>query len=80
MLYSRKISGVEQVHAILGGFHLTGPFFEPIIEQTVSALVEVAPKVIVPMHCTGWKALKRFSEAFPEAFILNSAGSKFVLS
>ncbi len=44
VLYSRKIAGMEQVYAILGGFHLTGSFFEPIIEETVSALVEVAPQ------------------------------------
>lgn len=80
VLYSRKITGIEPVYAILGGFHLTGPFFEPIIEDTVSALAEMGPKVLVPMHCTGWKAMNRFAEAFPEAFILNSVGSKFVFS
>jgi 7,8-dihydropterin-6-yl-methyl-4-(beta-D-ribofuranosyl)aminobenzene 5'-phosphate synthase len=80
VLYSRKITGIETVYAILGGFHLTGPFFEPIIEDTVAAVKEMGPKVLVPMHCTGWKAMNRFSEAFPDAFILNSVGSKFVLS
>jgi len=80
VLYSRKITGIETVYAILGGFHLTGPFFEPIIEDTVAALMEIGPKVLVPMHCTGWKAMNRFYEAFPDVFILNSVGSKFVLS
>jgi len=80
VLYARKITGIESVYAILGGFHLTGPFFEPIIEDTAAAVKEMDPKVLVPMHCTGWKAMNRFSEAFPDAFILNSVGSKFVLS
>ncbi|MHB8092646.1 MAG: MBL fold metallo-hydrolase [Syntrophales bacterium] len=80
VLHSRKIAGIEQVYAILGGFHLTGPFFEPIIEDTVSALLKIGPKFIVPMHCTGWKAMHRFSEAFPDAFVLNSVGSKFMFS
>jgi 7,8-dihydropterin-6-yl-methyl-4-(beta-D-ribofuranosyl)aminobenzene 5'-phosphate synthase len=80
LLYSRKITGIEPVYAILGGFHLTGPFFEPIIGDTITALMEIGPKVIVPMHCTGWKAINRFSESFREAFVLNSVGSKFVLS
>jgi 7,8-dihydropterin-6-yl-methyl-4-(beta-D-ribofuranosyl)aminobenzene 5'-phosphate synthase len=79
-LYSRKITGLETVYGILGGFHLTGPFFEPVIEDTVAALAEMGPEVLVPMHCTGWKAMHRFYEAFPEAFILNSVGSTFVLS
>jgi 7,8-dihydropterin-6-yl-methyl-4-(beta-D-ribofuranosyl)aminobenzene 5'-phosphate synthase len=80
VLYSRKITGIEPVYAILGGFHLTGPLFEPIIEDTITALMEIGPKVLVPMHCTGWKAINRFSESFPNAFVLNSVGSKFVLS
>ena len=80
VLYARKITGIESVYAIIGGFHLTGPFFEPIIEDTVAAVKEMDPKVLVPMHCTGWKAMNRFSEAFPDAFILNSVGSRFVLS
>jgi 7,8-dihydropterin-6-yl-methyl-4-(beta-D-ribofuranosyl)aminobenzene 5'-phosphate synthase len=80
VLYSRKITGIEPVYAILGGFHLTGPLFEPIIGVTIAALRELCPKVIVPMHCTGWKAINLFSEAFPAAFILNSVGSRFKLS
>lgn len=78
--YARKITGIEKVYAVLGGFHLTGPAYEPIIGDTIAALKEMAPGVIVPMHCTGWNAIKHFSEAFPESFLLNSVGSKFVLS
>jgi 7,8-dihydropterin-6-yl-methyl-4-(beta-D-ribofuranosyl)aminobenzene 5'-phosphate synthase len=80
VLYSRKITGIKPVYAILGGFHLSGPLFEPIIGQTITSLKEIGPKVLVPMHCTGWKAINLFSESFPDAFILNSVGSKFVLS
>ncbi len=79
VLYGRKLTGVEQVHTVIGGFHLSGPVFEPIIEETIEAFREMDLKVIVPMHCTGWKAIGRFSEAFPSAFILNSVGSRFSL-
>jgi 7,8-dihydropterin-6-yl-methyl-4-(beta-D-ribofuranosyl)aminobenzene 5'-phosphate synthase len=71
---------VERLHAVLGGFHLSGPQFEPIIEETMQSLREMKPKVFVPMHCTGWKAVHRCEEAFPEAFVLNSVGSKFTLA
>lgn len=80
VLHSRKITGVEPVHAILGGFHLTGPLFEPIIGDTIAAIREMDPEVLVPMHCTGWNAIRRFSDAFPASFLLNSVGSTFVLS
>jgi 7,8-dihydropterin-6-yl-methyl-4-(beta-D-ribofuranosyl)aminobenzene 5'-phosphate synthase len=80
VLHAKKITGVNKVYAVIGGFHLSGPTFEPIIEQTVKALKEMNLKMIVPMHCTGWKAIQRFSEAFPDSFVLNSVGTTFSLS
>lgn len=79
-LYAREIAGTETIRAVLGGFHLSGPFFEQIIEDTIKELKQMKPAVVVPMHCTGWKAIQRFSEEFPDAFVLNSVGSKITLS
>jgi 7,8-dihydropterin-6-yl-methyl-4-(beta-D-ribofuranosyl)aminobenzene 5'-phosphate synthase len=79
ILYARKITGVNEVYAVLGGFHLSGPIFEPIIENTIVELKDMNPQVVVPMHCTGWQAIKRFSEEFPSSFILNSVGTKIRL-
>lgn len=79
ILYARKLTGTEKVHALFGGFHLSGPVFGLITEDTVSELKGIAPKILVPMHCTGWEAIHRFSEEFPAAFILNSVGSKYTL-
>jgi len=75
VLYSMKLSGLDKVYAVMGGFHLTGPVYAPIVPDTVSALKEMAPEVIVPMHCTGWSSIHKFAEAFPSSFILNSVGS-----
>jgi 7,8-dihydropterin-6-yl-methyl-4-(beta-D-ribofuranosyl)aminobenzene 5'-phosphate synthase len=80
LLYARKLTGVEAVHAAMGGFHLSGPLFEPIIDETIEAMRDIGPQVIVPMHCTGWKAIGQFRGAFPAAFELNSVGSKVTLS
>jgi 7,8-dihydropterin-6-yl-methyl-4-(beta-D-ribofuranosyl)aminobenzene 5'-phosphate synthase len=80
VLYGRKVTGVKTVHAVLGGFHLSGSQFEPIIEETLEALKAMAPKLLVPMHCTGRKAAHRFEETFPDAFVLNSVGSTITLS
>ena len=78
--YGKKITGAQRVHAVLGGFHLAGPLFEPVLEDTIDALKAEAPDVVVPMHCTGWKAIQRFSLAFPSAFVLNSVGSTYTFS
>ncbi|MGD8229074.1 MAG: MBL fold metallo-hydrolase [Desulfobacteraceae bacterium] len=80
ILHAQKLTGLRKVHAVLGGLHLTGPAFEPIIEKTISELKNVAPEVIIPMHCTGWKATQRLYQEFPSAFVLNSVGSKITLS
>ena len=41
--HAMRLTGVDRLHGLLGGFHLTGPGFEPIIEPTVEALVELSP-------------------------------------
>ncbi len=80
VLQARRLTGLESVHTVIGGFHLSGPVFEPIIEETIKAFKDMDPRVLAPMHCTGWKAIQRFSEEFPQAFELNSVGSRFSLS
>ncbi len=76
MLYARKITGINTIHGVLGGFHLQGPAFEPIVERTIAEFKAIKPEVTVPMHCTGWAAIKRFSEEFPSSFVLNSVGTR----
>jgi len=71
-------TGVEQVYALLGGFHLSGAHFEPIIPQTVEALQRINPVVVVPAHCTGWRATHRIAQMMPDAFTPNSVGTTFV--
>jgi 7,8-dihydropterin-6-yl-methyl-4-(beta-D-ribofuranosyl)aminobenzene 5'-phosphate synthase len=76
---AQSITGVQAIYGVIGGFHLTGPLFEPIIEQTVAALKELAPNCLDPGHCTGWKAVHRIAAEIPDAFIATSVGTTFVL-
>jgi len=78
--HALRLTGVDHLHALLGGFHLTGPGFEPIIEPTVAHLTDLAPEVIVPAHCTGWRAQHRLAAALPDAFVPNAVGTSFVLA
>jgi 7,8-dihydropterin-6-yl-methyl-4-(beta-D-ribofuranosyl)aminobenzene 5'-phosphate synthase len=77
--HARNVTGIEKVYALIGGFHLSGPLFEAIIPQTVEELKAAAPQVVVPGHCTGWKAIHEIARAMPGAFIQNSAGTQYVL-
>jgi 7,8-dihydropterin-6-yl-methyl-4-(beta-D-ribofuranosyl)aminobenzene 5'-phosphate synthase len=80
LMFAQKITGEQKIHAVLGGFHLSGPFFEKFHDPTIDALKKIDPDVLMPMHCTGWKAIQRFQKEFPESFVLNSVGSKMMLS
>jgi len=75
--YAKKITGVDRVHAVLGGFHLTGPAFAPVIPPTVDAMKQINPDYVVPMHCTGWDAINRFMTGMPGRCILNTVGTTY---
>lgn len=78
--YAKAVTGVEKVHAIMGGFHLSGPFFEPIVGRTTEELQKLAPDYIIPTHCTGRKAIMHMENAMPGQFILNMSGTKLTFA
>jgi 7,8-dihydropterin-6-yl-methyl-4-(beta-D-ribofuranosyl)aminobenzene 5'-phosphate synthase len=73
--YAQKLTGEPSIAAIIGGFHLSGPMFEPIIGPTVEALGTLAPRLLMPAHCTGWKAVNQIAARFPQAFVPCSVGT-----
>jgi 7,8-dihydropterin-6-yl-methyl-4-(beta-D-ribofuranosyl)aminobenzene 5'-phosphate synthase len=75
--YVTKLTACDRLHAVLGGFHLGGSRFEPLIGPTCDALAELAPDFLVPAHCTGWKATHALAARFPEAFLQSSVGTRF---
>ena len=60
---------------LIGGFHLTGGIFEPIIEPTVKALSAAGVARLLPAHCTGWKAVHLLARAMPAAFVQPAVGT-----
>ncbi len=77
--HAQGLTGIQKVYAVIGGFHLTGALFEPIIPPTVAALKELNPALIVPAHCTGWKAVHALARELPQAFVPNSVGTRLIL-
>jgi 7,8-dihydropterin-6-yl-methyl-4-(beta-D-ribofuranosyl)aminobenzene 5'-phosphate synthase len=78
--YVRKLTGEQRIHAVIGGFHLSGPMFEPIIDPTCEAIGEFEPDWLVPTHCTGWRATHLLASRFPGAFLQNCVGTRFEFS
>jgi 7,8-dihydropterin-6-yl-methyl-4-(beta-D-ribofuranosyl)aminobenzene 5'-phosphate synthase len=77
--YAQELTGIDAIYALLGGLHLTGAIFEAIIPRTVEELKAIAPRLIMPGHCTGWKATHRFARELPEAFVQPSVGTRLVI-
>ncbi len=77
--YALRLTGVQRLHAVIGGFHLSGPLFEPLVPAVISAFSQLGPDFIVPTHCTGWRAIHRLAAAFPDAVIPSCVGTQLEL-
>ena len=72
---ARRLTGVDKLHAFIGGCHLTGAIMEPVIPRTMDEMGALSFDYIVPGHCTGWKATHDLARRFPNAFIQSSVGT-----
>jgi len=74
--HARRLTGVDPIYGLVGGMHLTGGVMELLIPRTLAELAAIAPSVIVPGHCTGWKATHELSRQMPGAYIQSSVGTR----
>lgn len=74
---AKRLTGVDRIAGFIGGFHLTGAIFEPIIPRTISEFAKLGVQRIVPAHCTGWRATHELARTFPQAFVQPSVGTVF---
>jgi 7,8-dihydropterin-6-yl-methyl-4-(beta-D-ribofuranosyl)aminobenzene 5'-phosphate synthase len=77
--YAQELTGIKTIYALLGGLHLSGRLFEARIPPTVEALRAMAPRLIIPGHCTGWEATHLLARELPEAFVQSSVGTCIVI-
>lgn len=78
IMHAQEVFGIDTVYAVLGGFHLARAN-EQEIEQTVEFIKSLKPALVVPSHCTGFKAIRRFAQAMPDEFIEGVVGATYLL-
>jgi 7,8-dihydropterin-6-yl-methyl-4-(beta-D-ribofuranosyl)aminobenzene 5'-phosphate synthase len=78
--YAQQFTGTTKVYAVLGGLHLAGKEFEKRIEPTVNELKRINPQLVIPSHCTGWRAMTTMAEKLTDAFVWNSVGNLYKLN
>jgi 7,8-dihydropterin-6-yl-methyl-4-(beta-D-ribofuranosyl)aminobenzene 5'-phosphate synthase len=72
---AQRLTGERRIAGFIGGCHLTGGLFEPIIEATVEAFSAANVGRVLPAHCSGWKAVHLMARAMPEAFVQPAVGT-----
>ncbi len=75
--YVTRLTGVDRVIALIGGFHLGGRAMTRQIGPTVEALAGFDPRYVVPAHCTGFAAAHALAARLPEAVIPNTVGTVY---
>jgi len=71
-----SVSGVDKLHAVLGGFHL-GVAPPDYVEHTIAELKAMKPDVVIPMHCTGRAFIAKMREEMPGQLVDWNTGSRF---
>jgi len=76
--HAQKITGKEQIYAVIGGIHLFRASDEQI-EMTIAELQTMGIQKLGVSHCTGFKASCRLAQEFPGVFFQNNAGTRIEL-
>jgi 7,8-dihydropterin-6-yl-methyl-4-(beta-D-ribofuranosyl)aminobenzene 5'-phosphate synthase len=71
-----NVSGVNKVHAILGGFHLFPAPNEYLI-STVEALKQFNPDVVIPLHCSGPAFVTTMRSILNDRLVTSTTGTEF---
>ena len=76
---AQEVSGIQKVHAIVGGFHL-GPAPADYLKQVIAEIKKLEPDVVAPMHCSGLNFLLEAQAQMPNSVIATSTGSRLIFS
>jgi 7,8-dihydropterin-6-yl-methyl-4-(beta-D-ribofuranosyl)aminobenzene 5'-phosphate synthase len=76
---ARAASGIEKVHALVGGFHLA-PYQDEYVQQTVEALKDINVDYVIPLHCTGEPFYDKARAQMSGKVLRSYTGTRFVFS
>ena len=76
---AQATSGVNKVHAVIGGFHLA-PYKEDYVRDTVTAIKDMDIDYVIPLHCTGEPFYEMAKAEIPNKLLRSYTGTRFVFS
>jgi 7,8-dihydropterin-6-yl-methyl-4-(beta-D-ribofuranosyl)aminobenzene 5'-phosphate synthase len=75
---AQQVSGIDKIHAVIGGFHIVPPLGDDYIRQTIEAFKEVNPDHLIPAHCTGDRFYDLARAALGDKVIHSAVGTRFI--
>jgi len=75
---AQAASGIQKVHAIIGGFHIVPPLSDEYIRQVIAAFKEINPDYLIPGHCAGERFYDLVRAEMPDKVIRSAVGTRFV--
>jgi 7,8-dihydropterin-6-yl-methyl-4-(beta-D-ribofuranosyl)aminobenzene 5'-phosphate synthase len=74
---AQAVSGIDKVHAIVGGFHLVPPQTQAQVVETVALMQALNPDYIIPGHCSGEAFLAAAQAAMPGKIVRSIVGTRY---
>lgn len=74
--HALQLGGTDKLHAVVGGYHLVGPN-EAVLKPTVADLKALNPDILMPGHCSGWRAKVEIENAMPGRLAPSVVGTQF---
>ncbi|KAL3475070.1 beta-lactamase-like protein [Aspergillus californicus] len=71
--HALELAGDSALHAVVGGFHLATSDTTQV-ESSVKDLLKMDPAVLLPGHCTGWRAKFAIEKRCPGTLVPCSVG------
>jgi 7,8-dihydropterin-6-yl-methyl-4-(beta-D-ribofuranosyl)aminobenzene 5'-phosphate synthase len=75
---AQEVSGVQKIHAIVGGFHL-GPAPDDYLNQVVAEIKKLEPDVVIPMHCSGDNFARAVRAQMPDKLLVSTTGVRLTM-
>ena len=71
-------SGIDKVHAVVGGFHVVPPLGDDYINKTIDEFRDIDPTYLIVGHCTGDRFYDLARAALGDKVIHSAVGTRLV--
>ena len=75
---AKEASGIDKVHAVIGGFHVVPPLGDDYINKTIDEFRGIDPDYLIIAHRTGDRFYDLARAALGDKVIHSAVGTRYV--